>query len=243
MAPSFFLSAISYIILFYAQILHIWMKLMLLLRFWTFDYVDLFSIYELIGLRLRFFLSIFCKALCRLSSFQHLILDKFSILISIANYLNTLHVFILVGSSVLAEPLVIKTGVKASFTLAQSLDVGLAALLAVLAGVHALLISNKSTVHVSLILWGFLNAVLRDGAHTQSTHLAVSAVIELTFVIQKVIWHFDAFAWHPLQDLIAVISSIIIVVDIFDTLFFSLLHGVNPLAAAPALMRWDPLYS
>jgi|TARA_B110000285_G_C15139093_1_gene629402 hypothetical protein len=44
--------------------------------------------------------------------------------------------------------------VEASFALAQSLAVGLVrpTLLAVLAGVHALLISNKSTVHVSLIL-------------------------------------------------------------------------------------------
>jgi hypothetical protein len=54
-----------------------------------------------------------------------LILDEFSVLISIANYLNTLHVFILVGSSVLAEPLVVQTGVEASFALAQSLAVGL----------------------------------------------------------------------------------------------------------------------
>ena len=132
---------------------------------------------------------------------------------------------------------------EASFTLAQSLAVGLSTLLAVLAGVHALLISNESTVHMSLILGGFLNAVLRNGPHTQSTQLAVSAVIKLTFVIQKVIWHFDTFACHPLQNLIVIISSITIIVNIFDSLFFSLLHGVNPLATAPALMRWDPLYS
>lgn len=96
---------------------------------------------------------------------------------------------------------------------------------------------------MSLILGGFLHAVLRDGAHTQPTQLAVSAVIKLAFVIQKVIWHFDAFACHPLQNLIAVISSISFVVNIFYTLSFSLLHGVNRLGAALALMRRDPLYS
>ena len=88
-----------------------------------------------------------------------------------------------------------------------------------------------------------MNAVLRYGAHTQSTHLAVSAVIELTFVIQKVIWHFDAFACHPLQYLIAVICNISFAVNVFYTVNFSLLHGVNRLGAALALMRWDPLYS
>ena len=87
------------------------MKLILLLRFRTFNYVDLFRVYELVALRQRFSLFIFGQALCRLSSFQNLILDEFSVLISIANYLDTLHVMlyvlILVGSSVLAEPLVV----------------------------------------------------------------------------------------------------------------------------------------
>ena len=107
LASSFFFSAISDVILFYAQILHIRVELMLLLRFRTFNYVDLFSVYELIGLRERFFLFIFDQALCRLSSLQHLVLNKLTVLVSIANYLYTLHVFILVGSSILAEPLVI----------------------------------------------------------------------------------------------------------------------------------------
>ena len=51
---------------------------------------------------------------------------------------------------------------------------------------------------MSLILGGFLHAVLRDGAHTQPTQLAVSAVIKLAFVIQKVIWQRFYFWQKPI---------------------------------------------
>ena len=88
-----------------------------------------------------------------------------------------------------------------------------------------------------------MNAVLGDGAHAQCTQLAVSAVVEFTLFIQKVIWHFHAFACHPLQYLIAVVAVISIVVNIFDALNFVLLHGINGLAAGLAFMRWDPLYA
>lgn len=96
---------------------------------------------------------------------------------------------------------------------------------------------------MSLILGWFVNAVLGDGAHAQSTYLAVSAVVEFTLFIQKVIWHFDAFAWHSLQYLIAIVAIISIVVNIFDTVNFVLLHGINSLAAGLAFMCWDPLYA
>ncbi len=178
------------------------MILILLLRLWSFDYVDLFGVYELITLNCHslFFLFIFGQTLSRLCSLQDLILNEFSILIAVANDFNTLHVFVLVGSRVLAKPLVVQTRVKASFALAQSLAIGLEwpTLLAVLTGVHALLISYKSTVHVSLILGWFMHAVLGDGTYAQSTDLTVSAVIEFTLFIQKVVWHFDAFACHSL---------------------------------------------
>jgi hypothetical protein len=81
--------------------------LILLLRFRTFDNVDLLGVYELIALRCLFFLFILGQTLSGLRSFEHLILNEFSILISITNYFNTLHVFVLVGSRVLAKPLVV----------------------------------------------------------------------------------------------------------------------------------------
>jgi len=86
-------------------------------------------------------------------------------------------------------------------------------------------------------------AVLGDGAYAQSTHLAVAAVLEFTLFIQKVIWHFDAFACHPLQNLIAVAASVSFVVNVFDTVNFILLHATNSLATCLAFMRWDPLYA
>jgi hypothetical protein len=88
-----------------------------------------------------------------------------------------------------------------------------------------------------------VNAVLGDGAHAQSTYLAVSAVVEFTLFIQKVIWHFDTFAWHSLQYLIAVVAIIGIVVNVFDTFNFVLLHSIDSLAAGLAFVRWDPLYA
>ena len=88
-----------------------------------------------------------------------------------------------------------------------------------------------------------MNAVLGNGADAQCTQLAVSAVFEFPLFIQKVIWHFDAFACHPLQYLIAVVAGVSFVVNVFDAINFILLHGINSLAAGPAFMRWDPLYA